>query len=473
VILIVISQDHNALITVEANPNPVEGEATNAALAELSNGGHIPLVGFGVGNLEHDMIDSVIASNIQPGNNRHYLIDTARASQNEHIIAKSIAKQLSTGSSVRGRKNDADTIAPPIVHVVTKIWYTHLGYKRTRLSIMESLKDLSMDSASDMTNIRVHILLHWPRCNDSISWMKCEEEEENLPKYVKNAGPPPHLDKSNAWKESWRALEDAYLEQKDQELNGHHQLPIIESIGISNFERNDLEELMTLSRIKPELFQGNVWLVIHDRHLMNLLQEHDITFQAYNIMNALFQQRSHTPNAYSVLTTIGENLAKQIEENDPSTSKTTVTEGMVIMAWLVQSGFSVIPRASSSNHQLQNSPASIHAIPGLTGEQSKSVKNAMSALMTGKDVKLKATFHNALDHNSNIALKIHWSDNTTGEEFTVIERLLPGDSSTIHVHPGHTFVAYADTDDEEKKSRKEFTITASYGGRERFSVDEL
>jgi len=44
--------------------------------------------------------------------------------------------------------------------------------------------------------------------------MDCGREERVLPQYVKDAGSSPLLH-YNAWKESWRALEDLYSHPKD------------------------------------------------------------------------------------------------------------------------------------------------------------------------------------------------------------------------------------------------------------------
>ena len=176
----------------------------------LKSGVSIPLVGMGIGNLAHGDIPRAVRDQLASGVR---LIDTAHASNNERILADAISdfdrssgggrggSLRSGGGDGNGNGNDDDPI-----HVVTKVWYTHLGYERTKLSVTESLRELQLPAGSSR-RILVHLLLHWPRCNDAISWMHCEEEEEKLPLSVKDAGPPPHLDKDNAFKESWRALE--------------------------------------------------------------------------------------------------------------------------------------------------------------------------------------------------------------------------------------------------------------------------
>ena len=69
------------------------------------------------------------------------------------------------------------------LQVVTKIWYTHLGYGRTKLAVEEMLAGLNGCCA-------VTMLIHWPRCRDDISWMHCAEEERALPQRYKDTGLP-------------------------------------------------------------------------------------------------------------------------------------------------------------------------------------------------------------------------------------------------------------------------------------------
>merc|ERR1712071_284437 len=115
---------------------------------------------------------------------KYNLIDTSRESRNEKLIANLLDSTGRIGNT----------------HVITKVWYTHLGYERTKISVEESLKDLAPFK-------NVHVLLHWARCDERIEWMKCEAEENALPTYVKEAGPSPMLNpsgKNAAWKGSWR-----------------------------------------------------------------------------------------------------------------------------------------------------------------------------------------------------------------------------------------------------------------------------
>ena len=162
-----------------------EEEAAVVADFELSNGLAWPGVGLGIGNLAHRLIPSVVAGGVDAFGYR--LVDTAMASNNEHLLQETL-RRLEKGGEVL---------------VVTKVWYTHLGYGRTKIAVEESLRNLG-------SGTRVAMLLHWPRCRDDVEWMRCSEEEEDVELRYKRAGPAPHLDREDAWVGSWRALEEFY-----------------------------------------------------------------------------------------------------------------------------------------------------------------------------------------------------------------------------------------------------------------------
>ena len=314
------------------------------------DGAQLPLVGIGVGNLRADRMNQVISYALAGDSPMGYrLIDTGAS--NEVALAEAIDDAL------KGVTED-DTVS---IHVITKVWYTHLGYERTKLAVKESLANLKAFQSGQY--VRVHILLHWPRCNDDISWMNCEGEEERLPQHVKDAGPPPHKD-PNAWKGSWRALEELYA---------NDELRQIESIGVSNFGHEDFKTLIDEFEIVPHIIQGNVWSLMFDPWLMNMVKENKVIFQAYNVMNGIVQRRDAAPNAYRVLKHIGDDLGRS-------------TVAQTVLAWLVQQNVSVIPRASSLEHQDENSPYSLSMIRTITDEENAKIERAVKALLRGEDI---------------------------------------------------------------------------------------
>lgn len=412
----------------------------------LSNHNEFPLVGLGVGNLDHELIDEQILKGMEK--RRDYrMIDTAHASKNEHLVRNGI-------------EQGATHFGDEVVHVVTKIWYTHLGYKRTLLAVKEAMKALNSPK------IRVTILIHWPFCRDDIDWMDCEREEDELSAEVRGAGYAPHLDKDNAYKESWRALEDLMLGEASLGDVGQAKL---ENIGVSNFEDKELNELLQVARIKPHILQANIWAYIFDPFLMNLIHDHHIHFQAYNVMNGILERETQAvaPRAFDQLKLIATKLTYQdFKDGEPPVHVDIIHPSQVVLAWLVQNGVSVIPRTTNMYHLTMNSPHAIAKVPKLTPQQCEQVRLAVAALLR-KEQDLqqpKVSFKNK--HHE--AVHFYWKDSENGgKEIPVSENVKPGEEWGTDTYFGHTFVVY----NNDKSKRKEYTISALFGEQDGFEVE--
>eukprot|EP00977_Amphora_coffeiformis_P011952 scaffold2917_cov191-Amphora_coffeaeformis.AAC.45 len=430
--------------------------SAGSSTATLHNGVALPLVGLGVGNLAPQLLAKQIP--IAVGEYGYQLIDTAHASQNEDDIRKSLSNAATRNATAmlrRSSSKDAEVDNQHEIHIVTKVWYTHLGYARTLISAKESWEALKM--SDNTTTPALHMLLHWPRCRYDISWMHCEQEEANLPKSVKEAGLAPHLDPDHAFVESWRALEDLYEASSSPSAD----VPLV-SIGVSNFDLDDLKLLEENARIMPHIIQLNVWAVVFDPHLMEYCQRHQIHVQVYNVMNGIVGSRGSAPNAFELLWTVAHNLKDQ-----QSTGTGNITPAQVVMAWLTQQGISVIPRTGKTERLESNAPDTIAYIPELTPQQQDKVVLAVRALLTGRDLEPPtARFYN--DHPSDV-LHLFWLHSDTQEEVPVQLDLAPGKYFDTRTFPGHIFVAY----NADKDQRREFTISASYGEEQEWVIDEL
>lgn len=420
---------------------------------KLSNGIVFPTIGMGIGNLQHDLIEEVVQSGLRLG---FRLIDTAHASENEDLLASAIVE--SDNYAV------AKSESLPPIHIVSKVWYTHLGYERTKISVQETLNELK---AITTRQVYVHMLLHWPSCNDNIEWMNCEEEEERLPEKIKNAGPPPHLNKSTSWKESWKALEIIYKAYESQrKANGNKvQGPIIASIGVSNFDIDEMKSLMEVAKVKPHIYQGDIWSAFHDPDLVRYLNHNKIYFQAYGVMDRTLRMRDESKSAFSILSDISREIASTMHAVDENKGKTLlVTEATVLLAYFVQRGIGVIPRASYKGHRQENSPSVIDAvIPYLDMDHFNRLQLAVPALMKGRDVHSVVYIENSLSG----PIQLHWVNDETGEEVLVKDGLEPGKVEVIQSHPGHKFVAY----DAERSVRREIAVDVGYGQRKNFAVE--
>lgn len=405
----------------------------------LHGGQKFPLVGYGVGNLQHDLVESHVADAMD----MHYrMFDTAHASLNEAEIQKGLDEGLHSDEGIATHARDLD------LHVVTKVWYTYLGYERTKISVKESLEALK----ASKPNVKVHMLLHWPRCNDDIPWMNCEQEEEALPQAVKDAGPAPHLDKQNAYKESWRALEDIYLGK----VSLGDDLPELESIGVSNFQLDDLKELAATARVTPHMVQDNVWSFLYDPYLMKYLDENKIHLQVYNTMNGILGGHEDAPHAWDSLDAVSAVLTEDVEDGDIHASQ-------LVLKWLIQHDVSVIPRTMSREHMADNAPPTVAKLPELEDNEIRVIEEAVGALLRRQDlVKPKLSFVNKM----NDVLHLFWFDHDEEEEVPVKMELAPGETWNTDAFEGHTFIAY-----DSKEVRREFVVTAGFGEEEEINIE--
>lgn len=163
---------------------------------KLNNGVEIPVVGFGTWQTPNGQVakDAVLAA--LNASYRH--IDTAAAYGNETSVGEAI--------KASGVKRDE-------LFVTTKLWNSDHGYENAKKAIDKSLENLGLDYL-DL------YLIHWPNP------VAMRENWAEL----------------NA--ESWRAMEEAVKAGK------------IRSIGISNFRKHHIDELLKTAEIKPAVNQN-------------------------------------------------------------------------------------------------------------------------------------------------------------------------------------------------------------------------
>lgn len=322
----------------------------------LSNGKVFPLVGLGVGNSQPFMVPPLVTEAMKEERNT-ILFDTSSRSANEHVLSSGIINGLSN------IEDDRVT-----VHVVTKVWYTHLGYERTVHSVQQSFQNFQMAIDHDKVELKIHVLLNWPRCYDTIPFMDCEREEDMLSDQVKAAGAPPHSDKENAWKQSWKALEDLYASQ---------EYPI-ESIGVSNFQLNDMKQFELFATVQPHILQINVWSLLYDPELITYCHTHNIHVQVYNLMSVFSTGSEIAPYANLHLDNVADELSTELS--------ISFTAAQIVQAWLIQHDVSVIPRTTKLNRLHENSAVSIALVPELSENQIKMVAHSVEALLNGQDL---------------------------------------------------------------------------------------
>uniref|UniRef100_A0A7S1B3F8 NADP-dependent oxidoreductase domain-containing protein n=1 Tax=Corethron hystrix TaxID=216773 RepID=A0A7S1B3F8_9STRA len=465
-------------------------------------------VGIGVGNLHHNdvstSIEYIVSNTDEWGS--PLLIDTSHASQNEHLIAKAISKGRAAyddkkkKGGMRNKKsdnsgeNDGDD-ATDTITIVTKVWYTHLGYNRTIISVEDSLLELSQGERNpDGTPalppyMKVIVLIHWPRCSEEVEWMHCKDEENAVSDHTKQFGPSP-LDfvpdgkTPDPWMESYLALQDLYINEK------------IHGIGVSNFDSREMEQLFSFATHGPHVYQGNIWQYFFDIPLMKILHEKKVAYMAYNSLNGILKGKEKAPKAFAELQAVGRELGPEairqlkgaghlqelLSKDDKDVADelaVTYEPATILLSWLTRGGVNVIPRPSSHEHIVANSPNFVFSVPNMLelngGLFAQRVNLAARSLLAREDLDSRngqnpeqsviANFANKIEG----AVKVFWVHSETGEEHEASIAIPPGSNTQIHTHPGHEFVVRDLNGNKIGTGRHK--VSASYGEKEEFSVE--
>lgn len=190
----------------------------------LENGVQIPKLGLGTWFIEDENAAQAVRDAVAAG---YRLIDTAQAYGNE----RGVGEGLRTCGLPREQ-----------LFVTSKVAAEAKSYEAAARSIDETLAKMGLEYLDMM-------IIHSPQ-----PWAEFRVEKRY---FVEN-------------KEVWRALEDAYAAGK------------LRAIGVSNFLRDDLENLMEDCRIKPMVNQILLHITNTDRALLDFCREQGILVEAYS-----------------------------------------------------------------------------------------------------------------------------------------------------------------------------------------------
>ncbi len=172
------------------------------------------------------------------------------------------------------------------IFVTTKLWNTEQRSHKQKEAFWASMQRLNIDYI-DL------YLLHWP-----------------VPE---------------AFRESWSVLEEL--------CDGKN----LKSIGVSNFLKHHIDELMESARIKPAVDQVEVHPYNTKANLRQYLKEHGIACEALSPLGRDNKQLITDP----AIAAIGEKYGKSVAQ--------------VILRWDVQNGIITIPKSVHAERILQNS----------------------------------------------------------------------------------------------------------------------
>lgn len=190
----------------------------------LSNGIEIPKIGLGTWMINNENVAQAVVDAVEIGY-RH--IDTAQAYGNESGV----------GDGIRAcGKNRED------IFITTKLAAEIKSYEKAVASINDSLKTMNLDYLDMM-------IIHSPQ-----PWMKFGEKNRFF----------------EGNREAWKALEEAYEAGK------------LRAIGLSNFQVEDLDNILESCTVKPMVNQILAHISNTPKDLIEYTQSKGILVEAYS-----------------------------------------------------------------------------------------------------------------------------------------------------------------------------------------------
>lgn len=235
----------------------------------LDNGVKMPGFGLGVFQVENGNVSEPVQKAIELG---YRSIDTAAIYGNEQGVGEGIKAGLKAAGI---RRDD--------LFVTSKVWNDGLSYEETKQAYYESLNKLGLDYL-DL------YLVHWPGAND--------------------------------FHETWRAMEDLFLERK------------VRAIGVCNFNISHLEDLLGQARVTPALNQIELHPCLSQKQVRDYCTAHGILIEAW----APLMQ--------------GKLLNNQVIAEIAQKHKKTAAQ--VILRWDIQNGIITIPKSVKPERILSN-----------------------------------------------------------------------------------------------------------------------
>ncbi len=282
----------------------------------FTNNDTFQCIGLGTWKATGKLVKTAVIEAINAGY-RH--IDTAAIYGNELEIGEALAEVFKSG-----------TINREDLFITSKLWNDAHDKDSVIPALKESLKKLQLDYL-DL------YLIHWP-----VAFKNGVAFPSNPSDYIP-------LEKLPII-ETWEQLEKA----KNKGLAKH--------IGVSNFSKLKLQDLVSKAIIKPEINQVEMHPLLQQNDLFDYCVNQQIIVTGYSPLGS------------------GDRTSEMKADNEPNLMdigiikdiaiKHRVSPAQILLAWHCNRGTSVIPKSTSKNHIASNFEA---ASIILDGEDMKSI----------------------------------------------------------------------------------------------------
>lgn len=269
-----------------------------APIITLNDGTKMPAFGLGTYTALRGECERAVKQAIDAGY-RHF--DTAYFYENEHEVGKAIKDKISEG-----------VIKRDDVYVVTKLWCHFHDPERVEKACRKSLENFGLDYVDCY-------LMHWPY------GYAYEGDDVMFPTDAKGEVILSDVDYVDTWKEM-------------EKLVG---LGLTKSIGVSNFNSEQLQRLLSVVKIKPVHNQIECHAGLTQKKLIKFCQDKDIAVTAYCPLGRP-DVASKTPKYLfdETVKAIGDKYKK--------------TPAQVVLRYLVELGVVPIPKSVTKNRIEEN-----------------------------------------------------------------------------------------------------------------------
>ena len=260
---------------------------------ELNNGLKCPIIGLGTAKIKNESHINVVYQSIKDGVR---LIDTEPSK--EELVGKGIKKAIEEGIVKREE-----------LFIVTKL---ELEEKEDPESALKkSLKRLQLDYV-DL------YLDHWPSC-------VCINNINNY--------------KLISVKDTWKKMEKL-VEPKEQQLT--------KSIGISNYNAENIFNILSICNIKPVVNEVEFHPYLYQKDLKDLCDKENIVLFAYNpLAKGEYVDREYAFNRN--LDLFKENIICKTKDYNAD-----LTKGQILLNWHLSMGVVPIPGTSKPDRMKEN-----------------------------------------------------------------------------------------------------------------------